>query len=79
LVSANLLGILGVVIAAPFLATFTLLGRYIMRKMFDLDPWPDAEEQPSLPLGAEWLAHIKSFINTRKQNQQPQEKNNEQQ
>ncbi|HXD11197.1 MAG TPA: AI-2E family transporter, partial [Anaerolineales bacterium] len=32
LVAANLLGILGVVIAAPFLASFTLLGKYTMRK-----------------------------------------------
>jgi hypothetical protein len=79
LVAANLLGILGVVIAAPFLATFTLLGRYTMRKMFDLDPWPETEEQPSPPLGSEWITRIKSFFNNRSQNKQPQEKNNEQQ
>jgi predicted PurR-regulated permease PerM len=80
LIAANLLGILGVVIAAPFLATATLLGKYTMRKMFDLDPWPEAEGQPSPPLGAEWVARIKSFINNRKQNkQQTKEKNNEQQ
>lgn len=46
LIAANLLGLLGVVIAAPFLATFLLLGRYVMRKMFDLDPWPEKEEVP---------------------------------
>jgi len=74
LVAANLLGILGVVIAAPFLATFTLLGRYTMRKMFDMDPWPEAKEQPAPPLGAEWVARIKSFFNNRKQNQQSKEK-----
>jgi len=67
LIAANLLGILGVVIAAPFLASFTLLGKYTMRKMFDLDPWPEAEEQPALSLGAEWVARIKSLINNRKQ------------
>lgn len=39
IVSANLLGILGVVIAAPFLATLQLFGRYVLRKMFDQDPW----------------------------------------
>jgi len=71
LIAANLLGILGVVIAAPFLATFTLLGRYTMRKMLDMDPWPEAEEKPSPPLGAEWIARIKSYINERKQNKQP--------
>ncbi len=79
LISANLLGILGVVIAAPFLATFTLLGKYTMRKMLDLDPWPEAEEQPASPLGAEWIARIKSFFNNRKSNQPTKEKNNEQQ
>jgi len=49
LVAANLLGLLGVIIAAPFLATFLLFGRYIMRKMFDLDPWPKTEPEPPPP------------------------------
>ena len=31
IIAANLLGLLGVIIAAPFLATFLLLGRYAMR------------------------------------------------
>ena len=80
LIAANLLGILGVVIAAPFLASFTLLGKYTMRKMFDLNPWPEAEEKPALSLGAEWRARLKSFINSRKQTQQPnKEKDHEQQ
>lgn len=43
LVAANLLGILGVVIAAPFLATLQLVGQYVLRKMFDQDPWPESE------------------------------------
>ena len=74
LISANLLGILGVVIAAPFLATATLLGKYTMRKMLDQDPWPEAEEQPAPPLGAEWIARIKSFFNNRKPNKSTKEK-----
>lgn len=73
LIAANLLGILGVVIAAPFLASFTLLGKYTMRKLFDLDPWPEAEEQPAPPLGAEWIARIKSFFNNRKPNKTTKE------
>jgi predicted PurR-regulated permease PerM len=79
LVAANLLGILGVIIAAPFLASFTLLGKYTMRKMFDMNPWPEAEERPAPPLGAEWIARIRSLINSRKQNKSTKEKNNEQQ
>jgi len=49
LIAANLLGLIGVVIAAPFLATVLLLGRYIMRKMFDLDPWQKTEPEPPPP------------------------------
>lgn len=50
IVSANLLGVLGVVIAAPMLATVQLFGQYTMRKMFDLNPWPpQAPRPPSLP------------------------------
>ncbi|HKJ39682.1 MAG TPA: AI-2E family transporter [Anaerolineales bacterium] len=49
LIAANLLGLLGVIIAAPFLATCLLLGRYIMRKMLDLDPWPKSEPEPPPP------------------------------
>jgi len=79
LISANLLGIIGVVIAAPFLATIMLLGRYVMRKMFDMDPWPPATEEPSPPFGAEWIARLKSLFNIRKKSQPDKEKQNEQQ
>lgn len=41
IISASLLGVLGVVIAAPMLATLQLFGQYTLRKMFDLNPWPD--------------------------------------
>jgi len=62
LVAANLLGILGVVIAAPFLATFTLLGKYTMRKLLDLDPWPKTEAEPHPPLAAEWIKRIRKLL-----------------
>jgi predicted PurR-regulated permease PerM len=39
LVSATWLGIIGVFIAAPMLASAILLGRYATRKIFDIDPW----------------------------------------
>lgn len=61
LIAANLLGLLGVVIAAPFLATILLLGRYIMRKMFDLDPWPPKETVLHPPVGMEWMARLKQL------------------
>lgn len=51
IIAANLLGILGIVIAAPLLATMQLLGRYTIRKMLDEDPWPTSEEVlPALPM-----------------------------
>ncbi len=43
IVAANLLGVLGVVIAAPMLATVTLLWRYALSKLMDRDPWPEIE------------------------------------
>jgi predicted PurR-regulated permease PerM len=46
IIAANLLGILGVIIAAPLLATLKLIGQYTMRKMLDKNLWPEAEEIP---------------------------------
>lgn len=84
LIAANLLGLLGVVIAAPFLATFTLLGKYTMRKMFDLDPWPETEVGPPPPgisdliqkLRQQWQAR---FNKENKITEIQKEKTNEQQ
>ncbi len=39
LIGASLAGILGLLLAAPFMATWLLLGRYIYRKVVDLNPW----------------------------------------
>jgi predicted PurR-regulated permease PerM len=63
IVAANLLGILGVVIAAPILATFTLLWNYTLRKMLDQDPWPEKElqQQPPLP-GSRLLVSLRRFL-----------------
>lgn len=84
IIAANLLGLLGVVIAAPFLATFLLLGRYVMRKMFDLDPWTETEEVAPPPSISEL---VKSTLHSLKQRfakikpaqQAKKEKQNEQQ
>ncbi len=46
IVMANLIGIIGLLLSAPVLATLKLLGQYTLRKMLDLDPWPP---QPSGP------------------------------
>ncbi len=63
IVAANLFGLLGVVVAAPILATATLLWKYIMRKMLDLNPWPEEEQhQPPLPPGSRLLVSIRRFF-----------------
>lgn len=59
LIAANLLGIMGVVIAAPTLATFTLLGRYTIRKMFDQDPFPPHDSIPVVPIGRDWMVQLR--------------------
>ena len=40
IVATNLIGFVGLLLAAPVLATFQLMSKYVFRKMFDLDPWP---------------------------------------
>lgn len=63
IVAANLFGILGVVVAAPILATATLLWKYTMRKMLDLNPWPEEEQrQPPPPSGSRLIVSIRRFI-----------------
>jgi predicted PurR-regulated permease PerM len=61
-ISANLLGLLGVVLAAPMLATVLLAWRYMMRKMLDLDPWPAGDSVPPPPPGAFTMAKIRRFV-----------------
>nr|RPI91379.1 MAG: AI-2E family transporter [Chloroflexota bacterium] len=75
LVAANLMGILGVVIAAPFLASAMLLGRYVMRKMFDLDPWASGQPMATHTNPFEWITRIRVFIASKFQRDMPQETN----
>ncbi len=62
IVAANWLGLLGVILAAPMLATVLLAWRYTLRKMLDLDPWPAGESVPPPPPGAHALARIRRFV-----------------
>jgi predicted PurR-regulated permease PerM len=62
IVAADLLGLLGVVIAAPILATVQLAYTYIFRKLNDEDPWPPEEHQESYSLRKQfkdWLGKIR--------------------
>lgn len=63
IVAANLFGLIGVVVAAPILATAALLWKYTMRKMLDLNPWPEQElHQAPPPFGGRFLASIRRFF-----------------
>ena len=62
IIAANLFGILGVVVAAPILATATLLWKYVMRKMLDLNPWPEEEQHRPPPPGSRLLVLIRRFF-----------------
>lgn len=53
IIFANLIGVIGLVLAAPVVATIILTSRYILRKMFDLDPWPEHDTLPE-PRGMSW-------------------------
>ncbi len=67
LLAANLIGLIGLVLAAPAVATFKLIGRYIVRKMLDLDPWPvedEAEKQPVVSLQTRALKWLQAQIHS---------------
>jgi predicted PurR-regulated permease PerM len=61
IVAANMMGVIGVVIAAPLLATATLFWRYTLSKLLDLDPWLDMPEptQPLPPPGSRLFVHLR--------------------
>jgi predicted PurR-regulated permease PerM len=46
ILAASLLGVVGVILAAPLLATLQLFGVYVFRKMLDKEPWPQQEKAP---------------------------------
>jgi predicted PurR-regulated permease PerM len=54
ILATNFIGLVGLLIAALFLATLKLSGQYVIRKLFDLDPWPEPETS-SKPVGASLL------------------------
>jgi hypothetical protein len=49
LIAVSLLGLMGIILAAPVLATLLLLVRYAIRKLMDLDPWVDVRTAPPPP------------------------------
>lgn len=70
IIALDLLGILGVIIAAPILATTKLVGEYLIRKLFDLDPWGASDEMPQPPPLREqfrgWLDKTRQLLKIRR-------------
>ena len=62
IVAANLLGLFGVVIAAPMLATATLFWQYTVHKMLDSDPWPEPEQKLPPPAGGRLRVVVRRFL-----------------
>ena len=63
IIAANLFGLLGVVVAAPILATALLFWNYILRKLLDLNPFPEEEiHQPPPPFGGRFIAPLRRLF-----------------
>jgi len=70
IIATSLLGVVGLVLAAPVLATLMLFGKYGLRKMFDLDPWPPSERHPKT-LELPWVRlyrRLRAWLRARKTN-----------
>jgi predicted PurR-regulated permease PerM len=65
IIAANLIGLIGLLLAAPVLASVTLMGRYTTAKMLDRDPWYDLPEFVE-PLGFPWLGKWVQNISQRR-------------
>jgi predicted PurR-regulated permease PerM len=64
IIGASLMGLSGMILAAPILASLKLFGVYIFRKMFDLDPWTGLRvEEPVPPVQAAPISYsqVKRF------------------
>jgi len=57
LIAVNLLGIVGILLAAPMLATLKLIFDYILKKLADQDPWEELDTR-ELVEKAKWVIFI---------------------
>jgi predicted PurR-regulated permease PerM len=66
IIAASLLGLVGIVLAAPLLATLQLIGRYTIRKLLDQDPWPTGEDTLPIYRPPRWLFRLRSWWKKRR-------------
>ncbi len=64
LIALNLLGVVGVVLAAPVLATLKLVLEYVFAKLFDRDPWEGMETNPRPSPLSQSLDKVQARIQT---------------
>jgi predicted PurR-regulated permease PerM len=67
LVAVDLLGVVGVILAAPVLATLKLIFEYVLNKMFNRDPWENFDKQlppPRMSRLSTWLEKAWKRIKT---------------
>jgi predicted PurR-regulated permease PerM len=55
---AVLAGVLGILLAAPTIASARVLGRYVYANLFDLEPFPDSISQPLPAPNPRWWRRI---------------------
>jgi hypothetical protein len=81
LAGGQLAGILGILLAAPTLATFKVLGSYVLNRLYDRDPFPKDDEpleeekqEPTVPrptmvkqVGAAALEHLQKKVELAKE------------
>lgn len=76
IIGISLLGLVGIILAAPVLATLQLVGGYLVRKMMDLDPWEGIQSMPP-PASFSKLLHgfgswiVKKFKKEKKNHVEP--------
>jgi len=79
IVGGSLAGILGMLLAAPFLATLRVVGRYVFYRLYDRDPFAEPEEEAEPPkpgllrrAGQAALAHLQERVEqTEEQDAEP--------
>jgi predicted PurR-regulated permease PerM len=65
LVAVDLLGVVGVILAAPVLATLKLVFEYVLNKMFNRDPWENFDKKLPQPKPARlviWFSKVWKYI-----------------
>lgn len=55
LIGAQLLGVIGVILAAPVLASLQLIFRYLIKKLTDTDPWEDLDNKAPIKQSRWWI------------------------